>query len=363
MKIVLITNMPVPYRNPIFEILSNQLEKNFLVIFCSKKESNRAWNLEKLNFNHLFLKENVKAKKDGFNFVHNNTDIFKELKKFNPDVIITTGYNPTHLYAWLFSVFYRKKHIPMTDGWEYSEKNLSFFHKLIRKIVFFTSDSFIGASKNSLSLFESYGIKKEKLFQSHLCIDNVRFKNKKEFSERKYHIMFSGQISEHKIPFFFFDIAKKLSIKIPNLKVLILGDGPLKEEFFSKLNEANIDYDYPGFVSQDELPKFYSNSKLFLFTTRVDAWGVVANESMASGTPVISTPYAGIINDLLIDNINGFIIDTIIEKWTNQIEIILNNEDLWKELSLNAIEKVKDFNFSNAAKGIIDASTFAMDKK
>ncbi len=155
MKTCIITNIPAPYRNPILEIVGNEFKNDFLMIFCAKKESNRKWNLDNFNFNHLFLKENMKAKSNGYDYVHNNPDVFKELKKFNPDIIITTGHNPTHLYAWLYSLIFRKKHIPMSDGWIFSENNLSFLHRIIRKIVFLTSSSFIGASKNTFLLFES----------------------------------------------------------------------------------------------------------------------------------------------------------------------------------------------------------------
>lgn len=358
MKIVLITNMPVPYRNPIFEIIDNQLGNNFLVIFCSKKESNRDWKLNKLKFNHIFLKENAIAKKDGFNFVHNNLDIFKHLKKFKPDVVITTGYNPTHLYAWVYSVIFRKKHIPMTDGWIFTEQNLSFIHKIVRKIVFFTSDSFIGASKNSLSLFKLYGIEEKKLFQSHLCIDNERFSTNKEFIDREYHIMFAGHLANHKMPFFFFEIAKVLSKIIPNFKVLILGSGPEKDKLLTNLEKENINFNYPGFVSQENLSKYYSNSKLFLFTTKTDAWGIVVNEAMASGTPVITTPYAGVINDLVLDSENGYILDIELDKWVDKIKCVLENEKEWNRLSNNAKEHVLKYNFIEAAKGIIDASKF-----
>lgn len=361
MKICIVTNIPAPYRNPILEIVGEELKDDFLMIFCAKKESNRKWSLNKFNFNHLFLKENVRAKSNGYDYVHNNPDVFKELKKFNPDVIITTGYNPTHLYAWLYSLVFRKKHIPMSDGWIFSENNLSFLHRIIRKIVFLTSSSFIGASKNTFLLFESYGIKRKNIFQSHLCIDNQKFSNNKSFKDRKYHLMFSGQFIERKIPFFFFDITKKLSESIPDLKVLILGSGPLEEELLKKFNNANIDYTYPGFASQEELPKYYSNSKLFLFTTEMDPWGIVANEAMASGTPVIVTPYAGIVNDLLIDSQNGYVIDIDVDKWVDKIKDILSDEEKWQTLSSNAKEKVQEYNFESAAKGIIDASKHAYE--
>jgi glycosyltransferase involved in cell wall biosynthesis len=362
LKLVIVTNIPAPYRLPIYERLNNKYKNNFLVIYCSEKESNRKWNLDEFKFNHIFLKKNVKAKKDGFNFIHNNPDVFLKLKNYNPDIIITTGFNPTHLYAWIYAKLFRKKHICMTDGWIYSESSLSTMHKIIRKIIFQSSSAFIGASKNSLDLYRSYGISDEKLFQSHLCINNEHFKNNKQFEDREYDLMFSGQFTERKLPIFFAEIVQKVLKKIPNIKVLILGDGPLKEEFFLVLDNANINYYYAGFVKQEELPKYYSSSKLFLFTTRLDPWGVVVNEAMASGTPVLTTPYTGVVNDLLIDKKNGFILPIDSKIWSKKVLEVLNNPELWNSLSKASKERVEDFNFDVAAKGIIDASEFAYAK-
>jgi len=362
LKLVIVTNIPAPYRLPIYERLNNKYKNDFLVIYCSQKESNRKWNLGDFKFNHLFLKENVKAKKDGFNFVHNNPDVFHELKKYNPDIIITTGFNPTHLYSWIYAKLFRKKHICMTDGWIYSESSLFSIHKIIRKIIFKSSSAFIGASKNSLDLYRSYNIVEEELFQSHLCIDNNKFRNQFNFNDREYDLMFSGQFTDRKLPLFFADVAYEVSKVVKKLKILILGDGPLKKEFFAKLDSLGLDYHYAGFVTQAELPQLYASSKLFLFPTKVDAWGVVVNESMASGTPVITTPYAGVVNDLLIDKENGLIlpIDSIL--WSEEIKKVLSNEQLWNVFSKNSIKTVQEFNFDTAAKGIIDASEYAYAK-
>lgn len=362
MKVVIITNIPVPYRLPIYEKINRDQTIDLTVFFCAKNESNRLWNLELPKFKHLFLKENVKAKKDGFNFVYNNIDVWLELKKIDPDVVITTGFNPTHLYAWFYTKLYNKKHIPMTDGWIGSEKKLSFIHKLVRKVVFKTSNAFIGASKNSLELYKSYGIVEEKLFQSHLCIDNKYFDNQQSFLDRKYDLMFSGHLSERKLPFLFTKIAEKVSKKISDLNILILGDGPLKKGFLEQLDKTAINYHYAGFVSQEELPAYYSSAKIFLFTTQHDAWGIVVNEAMASGTPVITTPFAGVINDLLIDKTNGYILDIDSDLWAEKSIDILNDSTLWEELSQNAKKSVKAFNFDDAAQGIIDACEYASAK-
>lgn len=355
MKIALITNIPTPYRLPVYEKMNEKYGNDFIVFFTAKSELNRSWKIGPLEFNHHFLKENFKAKKDGFNFIHNNLDIFQELKIFDPDIVITSGFNPTHLYAWLYAKLNGIKHICMTDGWLESEKYLSFIHRLVRKIVFRSSHAFIGASENSLNLYRSYDVNENKLFKSNLCIDNKLFNNNKSFKDRTYDLMFSGQFIQGKSPFLFVEIALKIAKEISSLKVLILGDGPLKLDFLCRLKKSGLDFHYAGFVSQEDLPEYYTNVKLLLFPTRLDAWGIVVNEAMASGTPVITTPFSGVVDDLLINNINGYILDIDSTAWSKKAIDILNNQDLWKKLSQNAKNAVKEFNFENAAKGIIDA--------
>jgi glycosyltransferase involved in cell wall biosynthesis len=183
------------------------------------------------------------------------------------------------------------------------------------------------------------------------------------FDERPYDLMFSGQFTERKLPFFFAEIAQKVSKNIDGLKVLILGDGPLKNEFFQNLNQSGIDYTYAGFVKQEDLPQYYSSSKLFLFTTRLDPWGVVANEALASGTPVIVTPYAGVADDLVIDSFNGHVIDMNSDLWTEKILEILSQPLEWTRLSKNSFESVQEYTFENAAKGIMDACNYASMSK
>lgn len=359
MKVVLVINIPAPYRVPVFERIAEKLGDGFLVIFAARTEPNRSWNIGELKFNHLFLNENISEKADGFNYVHNNFDVIRHLKTFNPDVVITTGFNPTHLYAWMYAKLFKKKHIYMTDGTIASEKHLSILHRIIRKFVYSTSQAFIGAGHKSRALYESYGISEQNIFQSHLCASNERFYNEIKYQDRTFDLMFSGQFTERKLPFLFSEVAKKVSVHIPNLKVLVLGDGPLKKEFLDRLKNDGIDFVYAGFVDQNELPHYYASARLFLFTTRLDPWGVVANEALASGTPVFVTPYAGVAEDLVKDMYNGFVLDINSDLWAERVVELLEDSELWQKFSKNAVESVKGFSFDNAAEGIINASMYS----
>ena len=140
---------------------------------------------------------------------------------------------------------------------------------------------------------------------------------------------------------------------IPGLRVAIIGDGAGRNELFDALNKGGVDFDYFGFVTQRDLPDVYCNAKVLLFPTLRDPWGIVVNEALASGTPVLTSPFAGVAHDLIVDGQNGFVVSLDVDKWVTTCIRILTREKLWKELSANARKSVDDYTFSNAANGII----------
>ena len=353
MKAVLVTNIPAPYRIPVYNLVARELGDDFHVIFCARNEPNRHWDLGSLDFNHTFLKENFHISKDAV--VHRNREIIGLLRRLRPRVIITAGFSPTYLYAWAYSLFSGARHIPMTDAWKASESHLGFKHRAVRTLVYKTSSAFLGASKKSLQLYRDYGVADKHLYQSCLCIDNERFTCKTENELRPYHLMFAGQIIDRKIPDFFADVVRLVKERQQNVKVLVIGDGDRRQSFLDSLASAGAEVEYGGRVSQKDLPDWYSRAKLLLFTTNSDAWGIVANEAMASGTPVITTPNAGVADDLVEDGINGYVLEPTPSVWADKIVPILNDDGKLALLRNNAIESVKRFTFQDAAQGIISA--------
>jgi glycosyltransferase involved in cell wall biosynthesis len=358
-KLALITNIPAPYRIPIFNRIAAELGRDFLVIFCARLEPDRNWDLCSMEFDHVYLKERYHVVNKN-KFVHNNPDVLAVLRRFRPDVVVTSGFNPTHLLCWLYTLCTRSRHVPMTDGWLHSERGLSRLHRMVRRGVFRSSRAFLGASNASLDLFRSYGIDESHLFQSHLCIDNDRFTALSGQRNRKYDLMYSGQIVEGKLPDFFVEVVGRVKKALGTVSVLVIGDGPRRKSFLDALSALGASVSYAGFVRQDDLPAHYCSAKLLLFTTRNDAWGIVANEALASGTPVITTPYAGVAGDLVLHGVNGYVLNPDAGLWAGKIVELLRDDELLEKMSRKAVESVGPFNFQHAAEGILSAARHAL---
>lgn len=355
-RIVMVTNIPAPYRIPIYQRLSEQLgEERFQVIFCADRENNRQWSTQPAQFPHTVLQPKFIAWNG--RYIHFNLDTFAVLRQLKPDVVITTGYNPTHLLAFAYAWLNNKIHIPQTDGTLDSEKNLSCLHRWVRRWVFRYSRAFIGASAGSLALYRHYGIAATDCFQSHLCVDNRCFSDQIQ-RRRQYDLMFSGRFEPVKNPLFALDVAAGVAKRLRRrVSMLLLGSGPLLEQARQhalSLSE-HVDAHFPGFIQQAELPEQYGQAKVFLFPSSWDPWGVVANEAAAAGQAIIVSPHAGVAGDLVLDGINGFVCELELQHWIDKAARLLEDSSLWQSFSNHSQERVQPFNYPAATQGVIDA--------
>lgn len=361
MTTVLLTNIPAPYREKVHEICSQELKGNYSVIYCAKIENNRQWKFELGQYRKTFLDHKKINHKGRTIYLWSN--IISLLNKESPQNIIISGFSLPMIQAFIWAKIKKRKIINFTDATIPFESKLSFIHKTLRYLVYGSSDAFIGASHKSIDLFKKYNAKPERCFQSHLCADNIAFDRLAEKNiEREYDLMLCGRICEEKLYGFALEVIKELKKTQPNIKILIVGDGPQKDFVKTELTNNSIKFKITGFIQPQELPKYYFKAKIFLFPSTRDAWGVVANEACAAGMPVITCNEVGAANELIEHKVNGYVLPIDKKLWAEKITEILHNDKLLEELSLNSRRKVSNYNYSNAASGIIDAINYINSK-
>ena len=95
-----------------------------------------------------------------------------------------------------------------------------------------------------------------------------------------------------------------------DLRVLIGGDGPLKETIEASLQEGGVTtrVDLPGWIAHDDLPAYLNQLRLLVLPSHSEGLPNIMLEAMACGTPVLATP-VGAIPDVIIDGKTGFIME------------------------------------------------------
>lgn len=119
-----------------------------------------------------------------------------------------------------------------------------------------------------------------------------------------------GRLSEEKGARNFAQALPPLLSDRQDLRVLIGGDGELRETIAASLREGGVTarVDLPGWVSRDDLPRYLNRLRLLVLPSYTEGLPNIMLEAMACGTPVLATP-VGAIPDVIVDKMTGFIME------------------------------------------------------
>lgn len=354
-KVAIVTNIPAPYRLKVFALLAVMPGIHLRVFYCSGREPDRAWDLAPEQYESVYLKERYFSLKD--RVVHFNPDVWGRLSAFKPDVVVTTGFNPSHLIAFLYARCHRIRHVAMTDGTDVSEAKLGGLHRWVRRRVFQRTQAFVGASNGAYKLFEQYGVSRHRMFKSHLCANNEAFAGHHAIAKR-FDFIYCGRFVGIKNPLFALRVAQQCAVRLGRtVHIALVGSGEMEPDMraLADTMSPQVQATFVGFAKQDELPQWYGASKILLFPTSWDPWGVVANEACAAGVPVLVTPVAGVADEIIKDQINGYVLPLDESLWVEHACRLLSDPILHAQMAKHCEEAVVDYTYANAAKGIAEA--------
>lgn len=360
-KIAYVCNEPAPYRIPALNRIAVSPDISLHVIFCCEREPNREWNLPSMEFASTYLRERITTING--RYIHNNPDVIRTLNRLAPDVIVTGGFNPTHLYSFAYAMVKGVAHVAMTDGTFESEKSLSAVHRMVRRLVYARSTAFIAASNGGKKLFNSYGVPDSHCFQACLCVENAHYDPVDADADRPFDFIFCGRIEAVKNPFYALEVARRVARNLGRkVRILFVGSGSLENEVrrTAAMSPELVDATFNGFAKQHELPTLYRSARLFMFPTLWDPWGVVANEACAAGLPVLVSPHAGAAGELIVDNENGFICELNAALWADRATLLLSKPAMYRSFSQRSRALVEKFTPDAASAGIADACRFAV---
>lgn len=361
LRLAIVSNELPPYRVPFFQRLALAPDLALHVIFCTQREPNRRWELPPLDFEHTFLNEQFLTIRG--RYIHYSPGVIHSLKRVAPDVIVTGGFNPTHLYAFGYALAKGIPHIAMTDGTYASEQSLSRLHKAVRRFVYRRTSVFVAASMGGQRLYESYGIPAERCFRSCLCVDNEAFSPRGRPVEKRFDFLFCGRMEAVKNPFFALNVAQETARRLQRkVRILFVGAGSEEERLRHAAQRRSelVEAEFSGFAAHAALPALYREARIFLFPTLWDPWGVVANEACAAGLPVLVTPEAGVAGELVRDGENGFICDLNVNQWAKRATMLLSDQNAWENFSARSLWLVKEYSYENATNGILEACRHAL---
>lgn len=357
-RILFLTNYPSPYRVNFFDALGKLSQVTVLYSDRKEKKQHRSKNwfvTGEGNFEAVQLKKRVLSIK-GRDLC---TDVVEWLKK--PwDAIIIHGYGtPTQIYAmrWL------KKHkIPyymeVDGGLIRQDGKLKHFIK--QKMVDGAS-AWLSTGSYTTDYLCHYGAVREKCYRFPFSslwekdlLPELPELSRKEEAKKNLHmgeqkiLLTIGQF----IPRKGFDVLMEAAKGLPsNVGIYIIGGEPTEEYVQLQKNLPHVHF--IGFQKKEELKQYYLAADLFVLPTREDIWGLVINEAMAFGLPVITTERCVAGLELVENGVNGFIIPAGKSEPLQKKILETLSMDL-RAMGEQSLEKIRPYTIENMAKVHMD---------
>jgi glycosyltransferase involved in cell wall biosynthesis len=131
-------------------------------------------------------------------------------------------------------------------------------------------------------------------------------------------------------------------------KLVMVGDGPLKEQFQKRYPEII----FPGMLSQSNLAAYYASSDLFIFPSQTETFGNVTLEALASGIPVLAFDCAA-ARDWVQTGVNGWLVaENNPEGFAAQAVTIFNSEDLLEKITQSTRQQVVHLDWDQIAEQV-----------
>ena len=309
-KLALLLNMIAPYRVQLYSLLADQFD---LMVLHGGKEANRdSWSglegalpkakvVRAWGWRIHYLK---RANGEVFDekFIHITPGILWHLVRFRPDAIISNEMGFRSVMALTYATIVRKPIWIWWGGTLHSERNIGRLRKALRKAITLWADRWFTYGQTSTEYLLSLGVKRERILQSQNAIDEERFTAKVEPAwtiEPRPVVLHVGQFIERKGIGSLLDAAAALQKQGCEFSLLLVGSGPDKpalERRAEVLGLKNVHFQ-PA-QPPDKMPSVYRSADLLVFPTLEDVWGLVANEAVLSGVPVLCSKYAGCAPEL-----------------------------------------------------------------
>jgi glycosyltransferase involved in cell wall biosynthesis len=323
-RVALLTEIISPYRIPVFNALARLKGIELHVIFLEETDpTQRHWLVYKDEIEFSYEVLPAWRRRWGSWHILLNRGMRSALEGFRPHSILCGGYNyPAFWEALTWAKFHNTHFAAWIESTSRDQRNPSVLARFIKQWFIRNCGSFAVPGKSSFEYVRSMGVPAERIHTAPNAVDNQRFAHlarsarereaqcRTELGLPPRYFVYAGRVTREKGVFQLLEAYTRLEPELRSKVGLVLvGEETARNELMK--NAAKV-YPgrvvFPGFAQRDQLAAFYALAEALVFPTLSDTWGLVVNEAMACGLPIIATDVAGCVADLVQDGENGYVI-------------------------------------------------------
>jgi glycosyltransferase involved in cell wall biosynthesis len=315
-RVLLISEIPTPYRMPALERIAANPDIDLHVLFCAQDEPDRPWQLSDCYaFSYEVLAGVAPAwrtRRDTFVY-EINPSILRVLRRRPHDVLVISGYSVfAEQVALLWARATRRPYVLLSES--HLGKSRPVWVRAAKRAVLpqFVAHAAAGLATGSAAAeyLAHYGLAPERIRIFPNTIDVPAFRaaadvaraNREEvaaeFGLPERFMLYVGRLVERKGILDLLDAHARLGPSAPPL--VVVGDGPLRSAVTSGERVRML-----GFRAPEDLPRIYGLAELAVVPSHDEPWGVAVNEALAAGIPVVASDAVGAAVDLVTEGVDG----------------------------------------------------------
>lgn len=370
-RLVILTEIIAPYRIPVFNALAARAEIDLHIIFLSRTDAyTRQWRIyeNEIRFSYQVLP--CWRRRIGKYNLLLNVNVNSALHTAAPEVVVCGGYN--YLAAWQAMNWAKRNGVPFllwSESTAFESRHELLAVEWLKQKFLSNCDGFIVPGRSAQEYLQPFVSGSRPAFLARNAVDVELFATKcanvqksanrlrAELALPARYFLFVGRLVKSKGVFDLVRAYATLPAALRSEVSLVLaGVGPMRAELEAAAHEI-----YPGavhfagFIHRDDLAGYYALAECLVMPTHSDPWGLVVNEAMACGLPVICTNVAGCAADLVKEN--GILVKAgDVMQLAQAMQQLATDAELRRSMSQHSRDLIHDFSPEACAAGFAEAT-------
>ena len=300
MRLALLTEIPAPYRIPLFNALASRVDLR--VLFLGEQDPRRSFyelHRDEWRFDHRVLPG--PRLRRGSRWVVLNRGVLRELRRFRPDVVAVGGWNQPAF--WLALAYSRTRDAPLLVWIESTEHDARSGSRVLARarnaMVRRAAGAFVPGTA-AAEYARALGVELVEVAPN--AIDASVFGRAAVDRNGRggFRVLYAGRLDPEKGVDTLIDAFRGLPGEL-----VVVGSGSAEAELRARAGVA-VRFEPPR--DRDALVDAYAEADVFVLPSRSEPWGMVLNEAAAAGLPLVATEESGAARDLVEQGENGYLV-------------------------------------------------------
>jgi glycosyltransferase involved in cell wall biosynthesis len=334
-RLAVVNSHPIQYFAPLYAYLNKDPKLEITALYCSDSSLRGGmdpgfkqpvkWDVDLLaGYASVFLGSRARQRTPGGFWSLICPEAWKEIRSGCYDGVLVHGYG---FAAFVLAMLAAKsKGLPVFVR---SETHLDLkrsswkkrFRDTVLSLVYRHFDGFFAIGSANRKYYMSLGVPVSKIFDVPYTVDNDRFiasanissterseiRSKYGLPPDRTVVLYASKFMPRKHPDVVIRAVAELSRLGIETSLFMVGTGEMAEQLRSLVESLGLrNVVFGGFVNQTELPRIYAASDVFVLPSEDEPWGLIVNEVMCAGVPVVVSSEVGCVPDIVEDGVNGW---------------------------------------------------------